>query len=163
MTQWLAPLHAMGRRIWRWLMQWLTPPASPRWRHSGPTSSSRRVFAQPKPKWVRNEVIRLKAIMPQAGCRTIAHHFNRRWARRRQMTIGKSYVAGMLKKHHYLILEARRKLKHCVPRSMPRNRVWGCDLLVKGAYTQSRLKQMIFGGATNHLLQAAEIPVILSH
>ena len=131
MTQWLAPLHAMGRRIWRWLMQWLTPPASPRWRHSGPTSSSRRVFAQPKPKWVRNEVIRLKAIMPQAGCRTIAHHFNRRWARRRQMTIGKSYVAGMLTKHHYLILEAHRKLKHRMPRPMPRNRVWGCDLLVK--------------------------------
>lgn len=39
----------------------------------------------------------------------------------------------------------------------------GCDLLVKGAYTQSRLRQMIFGGATNHILQAAEIPVILSH
>lgn len=39
----------------------------------------------------------------------------------------------------------------------------GCDLLVKGAYTQSRLRQMIFGGATNHILQAADIPVILSH
>lgn len=39
----------------------------------------------------------------------------------------------------------------------------GCDLLVKGAYTQSRLRQMIFGGATNHILQAAEIPVIFSH
>ena len=33
-------------------------------------------FAQPKPKWVCNEVIRLKAVMPQAGCRTIAYHFN---------------------------------------------------------------------------------------
>lgn len=39
----------------------------------------------------------------------------------------------------------------------------GCDLLVKGAYTQSRLRQMIFGGATNHILHAAEIPVVLSH
>jgi putative transposase len=66
-----------------------------------------------------------------AGCRTIAHHFNRRWARRRQMTVGKSYVAGTLKKHHYLILEARRKIKHRVPRPMPHNRIWGCDLLVK--------------------------------
>ena len=28
----------------------------------------------------------------------------------------------------------------------------GCDLLVKGAYTQSRLRQMIFGGATRHIL-----------
>ena len=47
------------------------------------------------------------------------------------MTVGKSYVAGTLKTHHYLILKARRKLKHRVPRPMPRNRVWACDLLVK--------------------------------
>ncbi len=39
----------------------------------------------------------------------------------------------------------------------------GADLLIKGAYTQSRLRQMIFGGATQHILQAAEIPVMLSH
>jgi hypothetical protein len=26
----------------------------------------------------------------------------------------------------------------------------GCDLLIKDAYTQSRLRQMIFGGATRH-------------
>jgi transposase InsO family protein len=47
------------------------------------------------------------------------------------MTVGKSYVAGTLKKHHYLILEASRTLKHRVPRPIPRNRVWGCDLVVK--------------------------------
>ena len=28
----------------------------------------------------------------------------------------------------------------------------GCDLIVKGAYTQSRLRQMIFGGTTRHIL-----------
>lgn len=39
----------------------------------------------------------------------------------------------------------------------------GADLILKGAYTQSRLKQMIFGGATQHILQASDIPVILSH
>ena len=39
----------------------------------------------------------------------------------------------------------------------------GADLILKGAYTQSRLKQMIFGGATQHILQASEIPVMLSH
>ncbi len=38
-----------------------------------------------------------------------------------------------------------------------------CDLLVKGAYTQSRLRQMIFGGATRHIIMEAEIPVILAH
>ena len=39
----------------------------------------------------------------------------------------------------------------------------GCDLLVKGAYTQSRLRQMIFGGATSHILASATIPVLLAH
>lgn len=39
----------------------------------------------------------------------------------------------------------------------------GADLLVKGAYTQSRLRQMIFGGATNHILAKAELPVLFSH
>lgn len=36
-------------------------------------------------------------------------------------------------------------------------------LLVKGAYTHSRLRQMIFGGATQHILQNAVIPVLMAH
>ena len=28
----------------------------------------------------------------------------------------------------------------------------GADLLLKGAYTQSRIRQMIFGGATRHII-----------
>jgi nucleotide-binding universal stress UspA family protein len=39
----------------------------------------------------------------------------------------------------------------------------GCDLLVKGAYTQSRLRQMIFGGTTQHILEHATLPVLLAH
>jgi nucleotide-binding universal stress UspA family protein len=39
----------------------------------------------------------------------------------------------------------------------------GCDLLVKGAYTQSRLRQMIFGGATRHLLTNSTLPVLMAH
>jgi len=39
----------------------------------------------------------------------------------------------------------------------------GCDLLIKGAYTQSRLRQMIFGGATKHVLENAKIPVLLAN
>ena len=69
--------------------------------------------------------------MPQAGCRTIAHHFNRQWKHRGQMTVSKTYVADTCRRHQYLILTERRKLKHRVPRPMPRNRVWGCDLLTK--------------------------------
>src|SRR5262249_24581998 len=38
-----------------------------------------------------------------------------------------------------------------------------CDLLIKGAYTQSRLPQMIFGGATRHILANASLPVLMAH
>ena len=39
----------------------------------------------------------------------------------------------------------------------------GCDLLIKGAYTQSRLRQWIFGGATQHVLENAALPVLLAN
>ena len=37
------------------------------------------------------------------------------------------------------------------------------DFLVKGAFTQSRLTQMIFGGATRAILDQARIPVVFAH
>ena len=39
----------------------------------------------------------------------------------------------------------------------------GCDLLIKGAYTQSRLRQFIFGGATRYILSNATLPVLMAH
>ena len=39
----------------------------------------------------------------------------------------------------------------------------GADLLVKGAYTRNRLRQIIFGGATQHVLKYAAIPVLMAH
>ncbi len=39
----------------------------------------------------------------------------------------------------------------------------GCDLLIKGAYTKSRLREMIFGGAISHVLKNAAIPVLLAN
>ena len=42
-------------------------------------------------------------------------------------------------------------------------KAYGADLLLKGAYTQSRLRQMIFGGATSHILARAELPVLFAH
>jgi len=39
----------------------------------------------------------------------------------------------------------------------------GCDLIVKGAYAQSRLRQMIFGGATRHILAHTTLPVLMAH
>ncbi len=39
----------------------------------------------------------------------------------------------------------------------------GCDLMVKGAYTHSRLRQLIFGGATDLILTSADVPVLFAH
>jgi nucleotide-binding universal stress UspA family protein len=57
-------------------------------------------------------------------------------------------AARMLRPGEILLAEARAQ---------------GADLLIKGAYTQSRFRQMIFGGATRHVLAAAELPVLLAH
>jgi nucleotide-binding universal stress UspA family protein len=38
----------------------------------------------------------------------------------------------------------------------------GADLIIKGAYTQSRLRQMIFGGATSHLLAHSHLPLLMA-
>jgi len=39
----------------------------------------------------------------------------------------------------------------------------GADLLVMGGYTRSRLRQMILGGTTSHVMRNAEIPVLMAH
>ena len=57
---------------------------------------SKRIFHPPKPPWVRKEVIRLKALMPDHGCRKISVTFNHLHQDRRGMTVGKTYVAMVL-------------------------------------------------------------------
>lgn len=42
-------------------------------------------------------------------------------------------------------------------------RARGCDLLIKGAFTRNRLRQMIFGGATSHIMEHAELPLLMAH
>lgn len=39
----------------------------------------------------------------------------------------------------------------------------GADLLIMGGYTRSRLRQMILGGTTSHVMRNAEIPVLMAH
>jgi transposase InsO family protein len=90
---------------------------------------------QTKPPWVAREIVRLKALMPQAGCRMIANTFNRRFARHarveRRMTVGKSFVADTLRRHRHEIEVVRRRIKHCVPPAQPRNLVWAMDMTGK--------------------------------
>ncbi len=40
---------------------------------------------------------------------------------------------------------------------------FGADLLVMGAYSHSRLRQLILGGVTRHVLEHAGLPVMLKH
>jgi nucleotide-binding universal stress UspA family protein len=37
------------------------------------------------------------------------------------------------------------------------------DMLVMGAYTHSRMRQLILGGVTRHILESARIPVLMAH
>ena len=39
----------------------------------------------------------------------------------------------------------------------------GADLLVIGAYSHSRMRQVAFGGVTEHVLDHAELPTLLAH
>jgi nucleotide-binding universal stress UspA family protein len=42
-------------------------------------------------------------------------------------------------------------------------RAQGCDLLIKGAFTRNRLRQMIFGGATSYIMEHADLSVLMAH
>jgi len=85
----------------------------------------------PKPPWVREEIIRLKALMPDAGCRKIAATFNRCYSQGKGMTVSKSYVCNVVRKHLYEIQVLRQKIKHKRPRAVPKNLIWGMDLTGK--------------------------------
>jgi len=89
------------------------------------------ICTPPKPAWARKEVIRLKALMPEAGCRGIADSFNRRFAAKRRTTVGKTFVSELLRKHRYEIDIVRRQIKNAQPRPVPKNLVWAIDLTGK--------------------------------
>lgn len=39
----------------------------------------------------------------------------------------------------------------------------GCDFLVMGGFGHSRVREMILGGVTRHMLAAAPVPILMSH
>jgi nucleotide-binding universal stress UspA family protein len=43
------------------------------------------------------------------------------------------------------------------------SRALDADLLVIGGYTHTRARQLLFGGVTRHLFEAADIPVMMAH
>ena len=85
-----------------------------------------------KPEWVRREVIRLKALLRESGtCRAIADIFNRRFAQRRKMTVGRTWVSELIRDHRYEIEVVGRQIKNAKPRPGPKNLIWGIDLTGK--------------------------------
>ncbi len=67
--------------------------------------------------------------------------------------------AGIVSRTHHVHSEGRAIGEAMLAES----RAFGADLLIKGAYTQSRLRQMIFGGATSHILANADLPVFMAN
>lgn len=49
------------------------------------------------------------------------------------------------------------------PRLLDECAAFGADLIVSGAFTHSRMRQLILGGVTRHLLGHAKIPMLMAH
>ncbi len=147
-----ALAHRLGR-------PWLPRALSPRRESASSTQHGGRF--RPKPPWVRKEVIRLKAFMPKAGCRTISLTFNRLHdgKGKRPMSIGKSYVADVLKSSQEEVMQARRQLRRRKPRATERNRIWALDLTYagqRGAHPHPFLGVLDHGTRACLALQALE-------
>jgi putative transposase len=147
--------------LWRAMQRWFVtaPPHRTRtWAASMPNVCTGGVRFQKKPPWVGSELMRIKAWSPQLGCRTIAEVFNRQFAHRR-MTVSKSYVATLLRDKRLAILRMRCALKHRVPRTLDKNRIWALDLTGKADLTgRQRLILGVLDHGTRAVLRLSELP-----
>ena len=120
---------------WMWLRAWWREWCEQRARRT------RRGWARPrgagvrrhsrKPDWVIDELVRLQALMPDAGCRRVTDVFNRLHQRRRRVSVSKSYVSYTLRSRRHEVLLKRRELRSRTPRAAPINRTWALDMTGK--------------------------------
>ncbi len=97
-----------------------------------PDCSATPIRRHRKPSWVKQEIIRLKALMREAGtCRAIEALFNRRFAEKRKMTVGKTFVSNVVRKHQYEIEVLRKHIKNVRPRPVPQHLIRALDLTGK--------------------------------
>ena len=87
-----------------------------------------RGHRQPKPRWVKRELIRIKAHVPLAGVRQVADIFNRNFAPKTGMSVGKTFVYVVLRDDIYEVEKLRKKWKYHIPKPMAKNIVWGMDM-----------------------------------
>ena len=107
--------------LWLWLFRLLClrRRGPSRGRRFVPTSFSS--LRARKPDWVIEEIVRLKALMADAGCRRIADTFNRMHGARHAMTVSKTWVAATVRTRRLEIEERRREWKRRVPKPMQAN------------------------------------------
>jgi putative transposase len=101
--------------------------------------------ARRKPLWVRREILRLKALMKDAGVRSIAATFNRLHGER--ASVGKSYVAQLIKTHQYEIACLVRDIRNTPPKPCRTNALWALDCTFHSD-TQGRTHAML--GVIDH-------------
>jgi putative transposase len=94
----------------------------------------------PKPQWIKSKILRLVAQNPTFGCRKIANEFNRNYAYL-GFSVGKSFVASLIKINHYQILKLRSKLKHHIPKPIPKNQIWAID--ITGIQVDSKIQNIL--------------------
>jgi hypothetical protein len=78
-----------------------------------------------KPLWVKEEIIKLKAIDKNLSHRIIAEIFNSKFENE---SVSKTCVGYTLKNYHYEILEMRKNFKNKKPYDVKFNSIWGTDL-----------------------------------
>lgn len=84
-----------------------------------------------KPDWVVKKIIQMSAWMPHASLRFIAAEFNRLYTVQ-GMTLCKSTVDKIIKKHKHEIVQRRQRWRDNPPGMSAINKVWGLDLTAKG-------------------------------
>ncbi len=90
-----------------------------------PENLHAHVHVRRKPDWLRLEVLRLKAHMPRAGCRAVAHTFNRVHP---GVSVGKTFVADLIASHQMEITELRHQIRSAKPRAVADNDTWAMDM-----------------------------------
>lgn len=149
--------------LW-WLIRvgWFADPARVAYRRkSGQTvlDTSDESFDSPyrKPEWVRIELIRLAATHPGWGCRALADLFNRQRSRGR-ITVGKSFVSTLLKKHQIEIQTQRRQWRSRAPHVYPLHAVWGLDLTTLPESSGRTQCLGVIDYGSRHLMGLAALP-----
>ncbi len=83
--------------------------------------------ARKKPDWVIQEVLKMKAQLPNLSCRLIAHVFNKRFANKGE-SVGKTFVSYTIRENLYEIQVMRKEWKNQRQHKVRFNRYWGMDI-----------------------------------